>query len=81
MQANKLKFRWVNDTWEPYTKRQASKLRRARGNRWCPHDKKIIREKDYEPLVSEDSGSVGVEKRSEQTVQTRHGKASQSRWF
>ena len=81
MQANKLKFRWVNDTWEPYTKRQASKLRRARGNRWCPHDKKIIREKDYEPFVSEDTGDVGVEKQSEQTVQTRHGKASQSRWF
>lgn len=78
MQISRPKLRWVNDTWEPYTKRQASKLRRARGNRWCPHDKKIIREKDYEPLVSEDTGSVGVEERSEQTVQTCHSQASQS---
>lgn len=79
MQSSKPKLRWVNDTWEPYTKLQASKLRRARGNRWCPHDKKIIRDKDYEPLVSEDASSVGVEKRSEQTVQTCHSQASQSR--
>lgn len=41
----------------------------------------IIREKDYEPIVSEDTGDVGVEKRSEQTIQTRHSKASQSHWF
>lgn len=70
MQANKLKFRWVNDTWEPYTKRQASKLRRARGNRWCPHDKKIIREKDYEPFVSENSNDVGMEEQAFQAGQT-----------
>lgn len=70
MQSNKIKFRWVNDTWEPYTKRQASKLRRARGNRWCPHDKKIIREKDYEPLVSENSDDVGMEEQAIQAGQT-----------
>lgn len=70
MQSNKIKFRWVNDTWEPYTKRQASKLRRAHGNRWRPHDKKIIREKDYESLVSENSDDVGMEEQAIQAGQT-----------
>lgn len=51
-------------------KRQASKLRRARGNRWCLHDKKIIREKDYEPLVSENSDDVDMEEQAIQAGQT-----------
>ena len=66
-QTSHPKLRWVNDGEEPYTKRRASKLRRSRGNKWCPDDRKILREKDYESIVSEDSDDVGVE---EQAIQT-----------
>lgn len=67
-QASRPKFRWVNDGEEPYTKRRASKLRRSRGNRWCPDDRKILREKDYEPILSEDARGVVVEERAKQAL-------------
>ncbi len=44
-QSSKLPYRWVNDGCEPYTKKRASKLRRARGNKWLTKefDRKVIR--------------------------------------
>lgn len=61
MQASKRKLQWINDGREPYTKRRASKLRRSRGNKWCADNKKILREKDYEPLISEVAGDIHLE--------------------
>lgn len=60
-QASRPKLRWVNDGEEPYTKRRASKLRRSRGNKWCLDDRKILREKDYEPVISEKTRDVYLE--------------------
>lgn len=44
-QSSKLPYRWVNDGCEPYTKKHASKLRRARGNKWLTKEfgRKVIR--------------------------------------